>query len=71
MLKDLGLTQYRVRVHGNLARIEVKPEDFIVILNNNEMIDTKFKEFGFDYVSLDLKGYRTGSMNEVLRKEKK
>lgn len=71
VLKDLGLTQYRVRVHGNLARIEVKPEDFIVILNNNEMIDTKFKEFGFDYVSLDLKGYRTGSMNEVLRKEKK
>ncbi len=71
VLKNLELKQYRVRVHGNLARIEVRPEDFSVILNNAETIDRKLKEFGFNYVSLDLKGYRTGSMNEVLRKDVK
>ena len=55
LLLDMGFHQIRVRIHGNIARIEVLP----------------LKEYGFDYVTLDLLGYRTGSMNETLTKEEK
>ena len=73
LLFDLGFTQYRVRAHGEekkglLARIEVLPEDLAKALQPEcrQEIITKFKGLGFAYVTLDLLGYRTGSMNEVL-----
>lgn len=69
LLLDLGFKQFRVRIHGeNVARIELLPEDFGRMLDEelrNSIYDS-FKEYGFSYVSLDLKGYRTGSMNETL-----
>ena len=69
LLMYMGFTQFRVRVHGTLARIEVLPEDFERLMKqeNREKILIKFKEFGFSYVTMDLKGYRTGSMNEILK----
>ena len=70
LLLDLGFRQMRVRMHGNnMARIELLPEDIEKIVNPEirETIVTKFKEFGFTYVSLDLQGYRTGAMNETLK----
>lgn len=67
LLLDLGFTQVRVRIHGgNLARIEVRPDDLEKVLARREEISEKFKSYGFTYVSLDLTGYRTGSMNETL-----
>ncbi|MCR5032336.1 MAG: ATP-dependent sacrificial sulfur transferase LarE [Lachnospiraceae bacterium] len=70
LLADLGLRQYRVRIHENLARIEVAPADFPVLMkeDNRLRIVREFKEYGFSYVSLDLQGFRSGSMNEVLHK---
>ena len=74
LLFELGFTQFRVRVHGEekrglLARIEVLPEELAKALEPEvrQEIITKFKAFGFTYITLDLLGYRTGSMNEVLK----
>ena len=66
-LWDAGLRQVRVRFHGTLARIETDEEGFQCLLSPNlrEAIDRRFKELGFIYVAADLKGYRTGSMNET------
>ncbi|MBP1934624.1 ATP-dependent sacrificial sulfur transferase LarE [Ammoniphilus resinae] len=69
-LNTLGLYQVRVRYHEKIARIEVMPEEFPKILKHHEHIDAKLKEIGFSYVTLDLQGYRTGSMNEVLASKK-
>lgn len=66
LLLNLGFYQLRVRIHGDLARIEVMPEEFGKLMENRLLINTKFHEFGFKYVTMDLQGYRTGSMNEVL-----
>lgn len=65
-LMSLGFSQLRVRVHGDVARIEIMPSDFTKILDERERIYDSLKSFGFNYVALDLKGYRTGSMNEKL-----
>jgi uncharacterized protein len=68
-LRDLGFSQFRVRYHGEVARIEVPEAELSRLLN----VDIKynvlkaFKEEGFTYITLDLEGYRTGSMNEVKR----
>lgn len=71
LLMDLGFRQFRVRIHGDLARIELLPEDFPSIMNEETRlsVDKTLKEIGFHYVALDLRGYRTGSMNEVLQHE--
>lgn len=68
LLMDLGFKQMRVRIHGMMARIEVLPEDLDRIMQQEirEEICTNLKAFGFSYVTLDLQGYRTGSMNETL-----
>ena len=58
-----------MRSHGNMARIEVPPVDIPRIATRAEEIAAAFKELGFSYTTLDLRGYRTGSMNEVLTKE--
>ena len=68
-LLDLGFGQVRVRSHGDLARIEVQPVDIPRIATRAEEIAEAFKKLGFTYAALDLRGYRTGSMNEVLTKE--
>ncbi len=68
LLRELGLRQYRVRIHGDVARIEVMKDEFSIILDdkNREKILKEFKEIGFKYISLDLDGFRSGSMNEVI-----
>lgn len=66
LLLSIGFKQFRVRIHGNLARIEVLPEQFEMMIKNKEMIYSELKRYGFSYVTMDLKGYRTGSMNETL-----
>ncbi|MBE5891499.1 MAG: ATP-dependent sacrificial sulfur transferase LarE [Lachnospiraceae bacterium] len=68
LLLDLGFHQVRVRIHNMMARIEIMPEEFERLISENvrKEITQKFREYGFDYVTMDLIGYRTGSMNEVL-----
>lgn len=72
-LLDMGIRQVRVRHHGEIARIEVAPEEREKFFNIEFMdkISSKFKEIGFIYTTLDIAGYRTGSMNEVLKEEEK
>lgn len=69
ILFQYGITQARVRCHNDLARIELLPEDFSVIMETSvrKNVVTALKTLGFSYVSLDLQGYRTGSMNEGLK----
>jgi uncharacterized protein len=70
MLLDLGFRQVRVRIHGTMARIEVLPDEFEKLISEEirNQITASFKSFGFTYVTMDLTGYRTGSMNEVIKK---
>ncbi len=65
-LRALGLAQLRVRHHGNLARVEVLPEDIPAVLAARERIVADLKAAGYVYVTLDLQGFRSGSGNEVL-----
>lgn len=68
-LSGLGLTQLRVRLHGgNLARIEVAPEEFDVVLTHRTEIVQALTQLGCAYVTVDLAGYRMGSLNETLEK---
>ena len=69
LLWELGFKQFRVRVHGNLARIEVLPDELqrALVEPVRSTLHNKLQEYGFDYVTLDLLGYRTGSMNEILK----
>ena len=72
-LLDLGFDQLRVRIHGNIARIELLPKEFSKFMEEKTRDDVymRFKEIGFTYVTLDIKGYRTGSMNETLSEDEK
>jgi len=67
-LLDLKFHQVRVRFHGNLARIETDSDGFHLLesVNMRKQIYSEFKKIGFDYIALDLLGYRTGSMNETI-----
>ena len=67
-LRRLGFAGSRVRIHGNLARIEILKNDLANILSPPlfEKISRELKEIGFTYVTLDMEGYRTGSHNESL-----
>ncbi len=67
-LQDLGFRQARLRVHGDLARIEIAPDAFPLLLSRREEVAAKCKALGFSYAAMDLSGYRTGSMNETLTK---
>lgn len=67
-LRDLGLSEFRVRDHGDIARIEVSADLISSTADNgsrNKIIE-KFKSLGYKYIALDLEGYRSGSMNEML-----
>ena len=68
-LAELGLRQYRVRIHGTLARVEAESSEFERLVSDELRSDLvkELKSLGFSYVTLDLQGYRTGSMNEVLK----
>lgn len=68
LLLNMGFHQLRVRIHGDVARIELTEEEFPKIMEKSarHTIYEKFKEYGFSYVSLDIIGYRTGSMNETI-----
>ncbi len=72
-LLDMGIRQVRVRHHGEIARIEVAPVERVQFFDTAVMdrIGERFKKIGFTYVTLDMLGYRTGSMNEVLTEEEK
>lgn len=67
-LMDLGFRQVRVRHHGDLARVEVGTQELSRFFDQEMLtkVYAKLKEIGFTYVTLDMKGYRTGSMNEIL-----
>jgi uncharacterized protein len=72
-LRELGFRQLRVRNHGEIARIEVPPE-MVEKLAGREVrlqVVDRLKELGFAYVTVDLEGYRTGSMNEILSEEER
>lgn len=68
-LRSLGLRQLRVRHHGQVARIELDESGMLVLMNGGRRnaVVNRFKELGFSYVTLDLGGFRSGSMNEVLK----
>ncbi len=68
LLLDMGFHQVRVRIHGRMARIEIAPEEFGKLIETavRDKIVKEFKSYGFSYISMDLAGYRTGSMNETL-----
>jgi pyridinium-3,5-biscarboxylic acid mononucleotide sulfurtransferase len=67
-LKSLGFKQVRVRHHGDIARIEVEPEDIerLVSQELRKKVVVMFEKLGYTYTTIDMKGYRTGSMNAVL-----
>ena len=66
LLRSLGMTQVRVRRHGRIARIEMLPEEISILLAERTNISAQLKSLGYSYVTLDLQGYRTGSLNEAL-----
>jgi len=69
-LYSLGFSQFRVRMHEYLARIEVIQEEFEDVLRKREKIVRRLKSLGFDYITLDLEGFRSGSMDEPYIREK-
>jgi uncharacterized protein len=73
ILRKLGLTQVRVRHHGETARIEILPAEFDRLLDMDLGVNVirPLKKLGYTYITLDLEGYRTGSLNEPLRRRKR
>ena len=71
-IRDLGFSGIRVRVHGDLARIEASPDDIALLSysRTRKEITDELKKLGFRYVTLDMQGYRMGSMNEALEIKK-
>jgi uncharacterized protein len=67
-LKSLGFRQFRVRFHGEVVRIEIAPDEMerALTLDMSRKLTAIFKSLGFQYITLDLEGYRQGSLNEVL-----
>lgn len=65
-LIDLGFREVRVRMHEKMARIEVPPQDIKKLTRMNETVVNELKSIGFTYVTIDLEGYRTGSLNETI-----
>lgn len=67
-LNGLGFKQVRLRYHNGLGRIEVEKKDLNKFLSKRQQVIERLKKFGFNYITLDLEGYRTGSMNEVIKR---
>lgn len=70
-IRNLGFIKFRVRDHSNIARIELRPKDFMAFIEKKDQIIKEFKNLGFSYVTLDLEGFRSGSMDEGLSEEEK
>jgi uncharacterized protein len=70
-MKSLHFREFRVRFHGDLARIEVSQQEIDRLFDKatRDAIVKRFKEVGFNYVSVDLQGFRSGSLNEVVQKK--
>jgi uncharacterized protein len=68
ILREFGFREFRVRHHDKLVRLEIAPADMDRILHKDllEELARRFRELGFTYVTLDLQGFRSGSMNESL-----
>lgn len=71
LLRNLGFKEFRVRVHDELARLEIAPNEMerALKLDVTEKLAESFRKIGFKYVTLDLHGYRSGAMNEVLKND--
>jgi uncharacterized protein len=69
LLHGLGFGQVRVRVHGDLARIEVEAKSLPTLIEKRSQILPNLRKLGFSYVTVDLQGYRTGSLNETLAED--
>lgn len=67
-LKQLGFGPLRVRHHGAVARLEVSPEQIARLIEQRAAVAAHLKQLGYQYVAVDLEGYRSGSLNEVLAK---
>jgi uncharacterized protein len=66
-LRSLGFTQVRLRHNNGLCRIEVLEKDIPELIDKRDLIAEKLKRLGYNYVTVDLEGYRAGSMNEVMK----
>jgi len=68
ILREMGFREFRVRHHDQLVRLEIAPAEMDRALNREVLqeLARRFRDLGFKYVTLDLHGYRTGAMNEVL-----
>lgn len=70
-LREMGFHQFRLRHHGEIARIELTRDQFPLMMEKVDLVVEELKKCGFTYVTMDLQGYRTGSMNETLSEEEK
>ncbi len=71
VMRELGLVEFRVRHHDTIVRIEVRPEDMEKIMNERSRIVEELQALGFKYVTIDLQGFRSGSLNEILTEKQK
>ena len=67
-LRKLGAKQVRLRHYDNFCRIETLPHDFALLIKQRAKIVKQLKGLGYNYITLDLQGYRTGSLNEMIKK---
>ena len=65
-LRSIGIETVRVRIHNDVARIEVPEHEMATMLKNRQAVVNRLKSFGFNFVSLDLEGFQSGSLNRVL-----
>lgn len=68
VLNSMGFKQVRLRHYDELCRIEVAKKDIRRLINSRSLVIDKLKKLGYNYITVDLEGYRTGSMNEVIKK---
>jgi uncharacterized protein len=68
IMREFGFREFRVRHHDTLVRLEIAPDELDRVLRREVIgqLAARFRELGFKYVTLDLQGFRSGSMNEVL-----
>jgi len=70
-LRGMGLKQFRVRAHGDVARLEVEPDEMQAAWDMREIVTAAIKTAGFTFVAQDLDGYRSGALNEALSAEER
>ena len=66
LLGELGFSQFRVRHHGELARLEILPAEFALAVTQHETLEREIRALGYRFVAMDLGGFRSGSLNEGL-----